>query len=86
MQIKVLHNQTIFDIAIQHMGSVEGVPLIMQANDISISEYLTAGMSINIPSVIDQRVVDFYKTNIPPATYVTLTNLSFNNSFNNSFN
>jgi len=71
MTAKVLHNQSILDIAIQHTGSVFNAFDIALVNKISVSEPITAGMYIVIPENIikNDRVLSYYKSNkTKPAT------------------
>jgi len=74
MTAKVLHNQSILDIAIQHTGSVFNAFAIAIANDMAISETLTAGNSILIPDNVlnDESILNYYKAkDIQPATSLT---------------
>ena len=67
--ITVQDRQTLFDIAIQHCGDREAVFQIAEMNNISFSEALSVGFSLQIPEPVNQRVVDFYTNNsIFPAT------------------
>jgi hypothetical protein len=76
-KIIVLPNQTIFDIAVQCYGHVDGVELLMEDNPGIITHLtmvITPGMKLNIISpVIDATVVEYYlKNKIVPATGVGL--------------
>tara|TARA_R100000306_G_C4376675_1_gene142229 strand:- start:2253 stop:2540 length:288 start_codon:yes stop_codon:yes gene_type:complete len=68
--IKVLSGQTVFDIALQELGSAVGVLDIALLNGISITETLTPGQTLNVPDyVLEKNVVaDFKKNGIRPAT------------------
>jgi hypothetical protein len=64
-------NQTVWDIAIQEMGSPEGVFPIMAANAfLRLDVTIPAGTAIQVPdTVIDADVVDYLSRNgIKPAT------------------
>lgn len=71
MEITILHNQSLFDIAIQHTGSVENAFAIAKANDRSITAILTSGSKITIPSGVKMNndVKDYYAARkVQPAT------------------
>ena len=70
MEITVLHNQSLFDIAIQHTGNVMNAFAIALENKISIGESLTSGRIISIPNVIvNSDILNYYKNkNINPGT------------------
>ena len=72
--ITVLNNQSLFDIAIQHTGSVMNAFSIAQANDISITAFLVAGTKLIIPGTVEinKDVKDYYDAKkIQPATGTT---------------
>ena len=48
-KIKVLHNQTMFDIAIQHFGTVNAAYDIALLNDLCVSDVLPVSMELKIP-------------------------------------
>ena len=65
--IIIQERQTLWDIAIQYCGNVETVFEIMNLNDISVTG--TFPKEIVIPEIINQKIVDYYRTNnIIPAT------------------
>lgn len=69
--IKVLHNQTIFDIAIQYFGTVEATYHIAMLNDISITDVLPVSLELMLPEKDYgfNEVVNYYRSNkIAPAT------------------
>lgn len=71
MEITVLHNQTIFDIALQSFGSVEAVFDIALLNGISVTDILPVGLNLELPDADYgfREVVNYYKSNrIAPAT------------------
>lgn len=62
--INVLKGQSFFDIAIQETGDIANVYAIANANDISITDELTAGQDILIPDdvVINKKVISYYRS------------------------
>ena len=74
MEITVLHNQSLFDIAIQHTGNVMNAFAIAMANDCSITAFLVAGSKLVIPGtiVLDKDIKGYYDAKkIQPATGTT---------------
>lgn len=74
MQITVLNNQTLLDIAIRHCGTVEAVAYIAILNNISITQELIPGQLIELPSKDygNQEVINYFSANkIDPATALT---------------
>lgn len=64
MEVKVKPGQTIYDLALQEYGSIEGVVIIAQENDLDLEEDLVEGSTIRINSnPIDQSIVNYYKDN-----------------------
>jgi hypothetical protein len=74
---KILHNQSILDMAIQHTGTVENSFAIAISNGISISDALSAGLTLDVPDSI-QKNTDVYEyftvKEIKPATAKTEEN------------
>lgn len=71
MKIKVLHNQTIFDIAVQYFGTVDAAYDIAFLNDIGITDVLPVSLELRLPpnDYGFNEVVNYYKSNrITPAT------------------
>ena len=60
--VVVQENQTIYDIALQEYGSVEGIFQIMEDNEVDLETNVTVDQEILIDQdqVIDQSVVDYY--------------------------
>lgn len=52
--------QTLIDIAVQHLGSEEGVFALAQLNELSITDELTAGNELELPEVVDKRVTRYF--------------------------
>lgn len=74
MEIVVLNNQTLLDIAIRYFGTIEAVLSIAILNSISITEELVPGQTLELPNVDFgfQEVVAFFEVNkIQPATALT---------------
>lgn len=70
-QITTYNDQTVFDIAIQEMGSVEGVFELIDMNpELKLDLSFPAGMIVTIPkTVINAQVVDYYsRNNIKPVS------------------
>ena len=71
MNVVVIHNQSLLDIAIQAYGSPLAVFDLAAANDIAITDNLEVGMVLKLPesSYIDSDIYAYYKNkNIKPAT------------------
>lgn len=78
MQIKVLNNQSLFDISIKVTGTANNAIGIAKANNIATSEQLIEGKVITIPDDIikDDVIRSYYaKYKIEPATAITADNL-----------
>lgn len=74
MEIIVLHNQSILDIAIQHTGSVFNAFAIAFANGFSVSEILVSGTTLIIPDEIkkNEDIFNYYTAKgVKPATSLT---------------
>lgn len=64
------HLQSIFDIALQHSGSLEAIVDIAKYNNLSITDSIDTNPII-IPIIHNQRVVDHFALNqITPATEI----------------
>lgn len=76
MEIIVLHNQSLLDVAILHTGSVENAFAIAVANGLSVSSTLSAGTILRNPNDVkkDNDVLHYYTTkDLQPATAITRT-------------
>jgi len=83
--IKVLDNQTFFDIAIQEFGSVEAAFVLALLNGYSVTDNLVPGTLLQRTLVIDKKVSIYYSyNNLHPAT--GLVELSESGIFNYVFN
>lgn len=70
----ILHNQSILDFAIQHTGSAQNAFEIAMANNMSVTDQLTAGTELVIPNSVamDVDVKNYYQSKaIQPATDIT---------------
>ena len=68
------NGQSVWDVAIQHMGNVETVFDILKLNTgIRTDETIETGTEIFLPDTADkQRVVDYYAlNNLNPSTSIT---------------
>lgn len=61
--IKVRDSQTLYDIALQHAGSLRAILKIAEANSISITSDLSPGQELIIPEVIREQVVRYFQDN-----------------------
>lgn len=71
----VKKGQSIWDLAVEHMGAPEGVAQLIQLNPavLNFETTPTVGALIIIGEVIDQKVVDAFKTDsLYPATAVDI--------------
>lgn len=70
--IKVLKGQSVIDIAIQELGSVEGVYTLATQNGISITDELVPGQEIQLPNIQNKSISAYYANKaIKPATAST---------------
>lgn len=60
--IRVSEKQSLFDVAIQKGGSFEAVMELAILNGLSITESLTPGQQLELPTVIDNDVVNFFSS------------------------
>lgn len=69
--IHVAENQSLFDIAIQRLGSTEAVFELAILNGLSITDELAAGSLIDLPEAWNKSsVADYFKNkNLVPATF-----------------
>lgn len=52
-------NQNLFDMMLQHVGSIDSIHDVCMVNNISLTE-LDPGMMIEMGSVVNQSVIDYY--------------------------
>lgn len=73
---KVSDNQSLFDIAIQELGSVSSVFELADLNDLSITDYLTPGDELKLPAIKNSDLQDYFRAyNIKPATDATVSDM-----------
>lgn len=66
---KVVVKQSLLDIAIQCCGSVEAVFDIAVLNDLSITDELIVGQTIQCNKITDVNIANYYRNrNLKPAT------------------
>lgn len=78
MEINVLTGQSLFDIAIQELGGIEGVFELAEKAQVSITDEISVGVMMKATAgTVDRQVVDYYKANrINPATAIIMDNTS----------
>jgi len=90
MQVTVLNNQSIFDIAVQQCGSVEAAFAIATLNGKSITDELVVGEVLRVPAVVNRNVAMYYVNgNLKPATALSNNDIIgriFDNTFDLTFN
>ena len=77
MIIRATQGQTIYDLAIKHYGCYEGVFVLMEDNNLSLTSELIAGQNIIIRDVIPE----LNDTNIAVALYYKTNGLSVNSQY-----
>ncbi len=76
-KVIVLDRQNIFDIAIHHCGSAEAAFAIAVLNAKSITDDLVAGEVLQLPTVANRAVAEYYTNNkLQPATGITEEQMS----------
>ena len=67
--MKVLSGQTLFDIAIQELGSAEAAYGLAVLNNLSVMDSLDPGQELQLPTVDNRSVSEYYSNKgIKPAT------------------
>lgn len=77
--IKILNNQSVFDVAIQYTGNVSNAFVIAKYNNLAIHQELTPGQEIETPKklIVNKDIVDFYKKQrIIPGTALTTNDIT----------
>ncbi|MBK5213644.1 MAG: hypothetical protein JJE55_08300 [Flavobacteriaceae bacterium] len=74
--IKVQQGQSLFDVAILTLGSALGAILIAGENNLSVTDTIMPGQTLNIPTQLLSKstVNDFMANGINPATAVRINN------------
>ena len=91
MKTTVLSQQSLFDIAIQAMGNAEAAFELAIVNDISVTDELTTGSLLKVPTGNENANVTmyYYSRGLKPATGMTNNEISgriFDDTFDTSFN
>lgn len=74
MQITVLHNQSLLDLALQHTGTIESVFEFAEANALNITDDVQAGTPLYLGEGLGVRneILSYYTAkNLQPATAFT---------------
>jgi len=74
MQITVLHNQSLLDLALQHTGTIESVFEFAEANSLNITDDVQAGAPLYLGEGVGGRneILSYYTAkNLQPATAFT---------------
>lgn len=74
MQITVLHNQSLLDLALQHRGTIESVFEFAEANSLNITDDVQAGAPLYLGEGLGVRneILSYYTAkNLQPATAFT---------------
>lgn len=74
MQITVLHNQSLLDLALQHTGTIESVFEFAEANSLNITDDVQAGAPLYLGEGLGVRneILSYYTAkNLQPATAFT---------------
>lgn len=61
MNAIVQSGQTLPDVAIQHCGSLSAWPLLASMNGLGMTDPLTPGTTLKLPTVSDKRTVAVFK-------------------------
>ncbi len=68
-QVKIVEGQSLFDIAIQRLGSAEAALEVAILNGLSLTDELTTGETLQLPGVINKAMAGYFKgKNIIPTT------------------
>lgn len=71
MRVTVSNHQTLWDLCLQHTGTIAGTFDLAMANDLSPTDVLSPGQQLEIPDGLerDAAVLAYYRKNrIEPAT------------------
>jgi hypothetical protein len=90
MQVTVLYQQSIFDLAVQQCGSADAALAIAQMNGKSITDELVVGEVLRVPAVVNRNVAMYYENgNLKPATALSNNEIIgriFDNTFDITYN
>ena len=69
----VLDGQSLVDIATQYCGSADAAYDIALLNGLTVTDDLTPGLELKLPSVVNKKIADYYKNKgLQPATSITM--------------
>ena len=71
MEITVLHNQSLLDLALQHTGTTESIFELAEANALNITDDVVAGKTLALPdeAFTNKDILAYYiAKNLQPAT------------------
>jgi hypothetical protein len=69
----VLDNQDLLDVAVEYCGSADAAYDIALLNDLTVTDDLTPGIELKLPSVVNKKIASYYKTKgLEPATGITM--------------
>lgn len=71
MEITVLHNQSLLDLALQHTGTIESIFEFAEANALNITDDVQAGKTLVLPAEVftNKDILGYYTAkNLQPAT------------------
>lgn len=76
MTITALHNQSLLDLALQHIGTIESVFELAEANSLNITDEVVAGALLTVPllgkGARNGDILAYYTAkNLQPATAFT---------------
>lgn len=73
-QLKVKHNQTALDIALQASGTITSITDLLLQNNLSITDYLTVNQSLDFnTAIVNKPILNYYKNrSMHPATGKTI--------------
>ena len=74
MEITVLHNQSLLDLALQHTGTIESIFEFAEANTLNITDDVVAGKILALPAeaFTNRDILAYYTAkNLQPATAFT---------------
>ncbi|MBS2099197.1 LysM peptidoglycan-binding domain-containing protein [Carboxylicivirga linearis] len=77
---KVSEQQSLFDVAVQKLGSPEAAFVLAMENGLSLTDELSPGYSLELPEEWNSKVVDYFrKANMVPATFAENASLQNEN-------
>jgi len=63
MEVIVLHNQSLADIAVTYCGNYDAIYEVAYLNSLSITDELIPGQKIQVPPAYDENIVNYFKAN-----------------------